>query len=150
MRRTWACERCNGNDPSIVLQTTRGGKAAESIRSMIDQIPPNVRRELVTIGQPVWWVARGLVGGGALFGVTGASAVAVVGALAGAAVSVWVGRKTQQDRRWLWYVVPLNLVAAILVPALLAFGFTGIRSTTPPTAAATGTRAATPTPPRTA
>lgn len=115
----------HGADPSIVLQTPRGSKAAESIRSMIDQIPPNVRHELVTIGQPVWWVARGLVGGGLLFGVSGASAVAVVGALAGAAVSVWIGRRTQQDRRWLWYVVPLNLVAAIVVPAWLAFGFTG-------------------------
>jgi hypothetical protein len=115
----------HGNDPSVVLHTTQGSKAAESIRTMIDQIPPNVRHELVTIGQPVWWVARGLVGGGAMFGLSGASAVAVVGALAGAAVSVWVGRRTQQDRRWLWYVVPLNLVAAIIVPAWLAFGFVG-------------------------
>jgi hypothetical protein len=115
----------HGADPGIVLQTSRGSKAAESIRSMVDQIPPNVRHELVTIGQPVWWVARGLVGGGVLFGMSGASAVAVVGALAGAAVSVWIGRRTQQDRRWLWYVVPLNLVAAIIVPAWLAFGFTG-------------------------
>ena len=55
----------------------------------------------------------------------GAGAVAVVGALAGAAVSIWVGRRTQQDRRWLWYVVPLNVVATIIVPAWLALSFVG-------------------------
>lgn len=115
----------HGRDPRVVLDTPRGQRAAESIRGWIDQIPPNVRHELVTIGQPVWWVARGIVGGGAIFAVWGASAVTVVGALAGAALSVWIGRKTQQDRRWLWYVVPLNVVAAIIVPVWLAFSFVG-------------------------
>jgi hypothetical protein len=108
-----------------VLDTRRGQRGAEQIRGLIDQIPPNVRHELVTIGQPVWWVARGIVGGGAIFAVSGASAVTVVGALAGAVVSVWIGRKTQQDRRWLWYVVPLNVVAAIIVPIWLAYSFVG-------------------------
>jgi hypothetical protein len=56
---------------------------------------------------------------------SGAAAVVVVGALAGAVVSVWIGRRTQQDRRWLWYVVPLNVVAAIIVPVWLAFSFVG-------------------------
>ncbi|MDX6258983.1 MAG: hypothetical protein QOH84_671 [Kribbellaceae bacterium] len=114
-----------GRDPRIVLDTHRGRRGAEQIRGLIDQIPPNVRHELVTIGQPVWWVARGIVGGGAIFAVSGASAVTVVGALAGAVVSVWIGRKTQQDRRWLWYVVPLNVVAAIIVPIWLAYSFVG-------------------------
>jgi hypothetical protein len=40
-------------------------------------------------------------------------------------VSIWIGRRTQQDRRWLWYVVPLNVVATIIVPAWLAFSFVG-------------------------
>jgi hypothetical protein len=114
-----------GNDPRIVLDTSRGRKGVESIRGSIDQIPPSARRELVTIGQPVWWVARGVVGGGAIFAIFGATAVTVVGALVGAVVSVWIGRKTQQDRRWLWYVVPLNVVAAIIVPVWLAFSFVG-------------------------
>ncbi len=114
-----------GNNPEAVLATRRGKQAAESISSTIDQIPPNVQHELVTIGQPVWWVARGIVGGGAIFAVSGAAAVTVVGALAGAVVSVWIGRKTQQDRRWLWYVVPLNVIAAIIVPIWLAFSFVG-------------------------
>ncbi|QNE20134.1 hypothetical protein F1D05_22275 [Kribbella qitaiheensis] len=112
-------------DPRIVLDTPRGASTAAWIRESIDQIPPNVRRELVTIGQPVWWVARGAVGGGAFFAVFGASAVTVVGALAGAAVSIWIGRRTQQDHRWLWYVVPLNIVATIIVPAWLASSFVG-------------------------
>ncbi|GAA1603146.1 hypothetical protein GCM10009789_66450 [Kribbella sancticallisti] len=114
-----------GKDPRVVLDTDRGRRGAESVRGVIDQIPPNVRHELVTIGQPVWWVARGIVGGGGFFALFGAGAVAVVGALAGAAVSVWIGRRTQQDRRWLWYVVPLNVVATIIVPAWLALSFVG-------------------------
>ncbi|WP_433164557.1 HAAS signaling domain-containing protein [Kribbella sp. CA-247076] len=113
------------NDPRIVLETPRGRRAAEAIRGLVEQIPPNVRSELVTIGQPVWWVARGAIGGGGFFALFGAGAVAVVGALAGAAVSIWIGRRTQQDRRWLWYVVPLNVVAAIAVPAFLSAAYMG-------------------------
>ncbi|MFI7060315.1 DUF1700 domain-containing protein [Kribbella sp. NPDC050124] len=114
-----------GHDPQIVLETPRGAKGAEAVRGLVDQIPPNVRRELVTIGQPVWWVARGAIGGGGFFALFGAGAVTVVGALAGAAVSIWIGRKTQQDARWLWYVVPLNVVAAVAVPAFLAAAYMG-------------------------
>ncbi len=114
-----------GRDPRIVLDTPRGQRGAIAIRDLIDQIPPNVRRELITIGQPVWWVARGAIGGGGFFALFGAGAVTVVGALAGAAVSVWIGRRTQQDPRWLWYVVPLNVVAAVAVPAFLAAAYMG-------------------------
>jgi hypothetical protein len=117
-----------GHDPRIVLVTPQGSRADRWIRAQIAQIPPNVRHELVTIGQPVWWVARGIVGGGGFFALFGAGAVAVVGALAGAAVSVWVGRRTQQNPRWLWYVVPLNIVATIIVPAWLALSFVGSTS----------------------
>ena len=81
-----------GNDPRIVLDTPRGQRGRIAVRDLIDQIPPNVRRELVTIGQPVWWVARGAIGGGGFFALFGAGAVAVVGAIAGAAVSIWIGR----------------------------------------------------------
>jgi uncharacterized membrane protein len=114
-----------GYSPRIVLETPRGASTAAWIRESIDQIPPHVRSELVTIGQPVWWVARGAVGGAAFFLVFGANAVTVVGALAGAAASIWIGRRTQQDARWLWYVVPLNVVATIIVPAWLATSFVG-------------------------
>lgn len=112
-----------GDDPQVVLETPRGAQSAASIRGLIDQIPPNVRRELVNIGQPVWWVARGAVAGGGVFAVLGAGAVAVAGALVGAVVSVWIGRRSQQDRRWLWYVVPLNVAAAVVVPAAVASSF---------------------------
>ncbi|ONI67506.1 hypothetical protein BWI15_30770 [Kribbella sp. ALI-6-A] len=111
--------------PRIVLDTPRGAQGAEFVRGLIAQIPPNVRSELVSIGQPVWWVARGMLGGGGFFALFGAGAVAVVGAIAGAGVSVWIGRRSQQDRRWLWYVVPLNVVAILAVPAALAAGFVG-------------------------
>ena len=114
-----------GHDPRIVLDTPHGARGAAAIRGWIDQIPPNIRHELVTIGQPVWWVVRGMIGAGGFFALFGALSVTVVGAFAGAAVSVWIGRRTQQDRRWLWYVVPLNVVAAVAVPAFLAAAYAG-------------------------
>ncbi|TCC23286.1 HAAS signaling domain-containing protein [Kribbella sindirgiensis] len=115
----------HGNDPRIVLDTPRGAQWATAVRGWIDQIPPNVRHELVTIGQPVWWVARGMIGAGGFFALFGAASVTVVGAVAGAAVSIWIGRRTQQDRRWLWYVVPLNVVAAVAIPSFLAAAYVG-------------------------
>jgi hypothetical protein len=115
----------HGNDPRVVLDTPHGSRGAAAIRAWIEQIPPHVRHELVSIGQPVWWVARGVIGAGGFFALFGANSVTVVGSIAGAAVSIWIGRKTQQDRRWLWYVVPLNVVAAIAVPAFLAAAYAG-------------------------
>lgn len=114
-----------GNDPRIVLDTRTGARSAAALRGWIDQIPPNIRHELVTIGQPIWWVARGMIGAGGFFALFGAPAVTVVGAFAGAAVSIWIGRRTQHDARWLWYVVPLNVVAAVAVPAFLAAAYMG-------------------------
>lgn len=116
------------NDPRIVLDTPRGQRGERAIRDLIEQIPPNIRKELVTIGQPVWWVLRGAVGGGGFFLLFGAGAVAVVGAIVGAVISVWVARRTQQDQRWLWFVVPLNVVAAVAVPAFLSAAFLGAYS----------------------
>ena len=115
----------HGNDPGIVLDTPHGARGAAAIRGWIEQIPPHIRRELVSIGQPVWWVSRGVIGAGGFFALFGAASVTVVGSVAGAAVSIWIGRKTQQDLRWLWYVVPLNVVAAIAVPAFLAAAYAG-------------------------
>ncbi|GAA1113990.1 hypothetical protein GCM10009630_09130 [Kribbella jejuensis] len=114
-----------GNDPRVVLDTRHGARAAAALRGWIDQIPPNIRHELVAIGQPIWWVARGMIGAGGFFALFGAPAVTVVGAFAGAGVSIWIGRRTQQDARWLWYVVPLNVVAAVAVPAFLAAAYMG-------------------------
>jgi uncharacterized membrane protein len=115
------------HDPGIVAETPMGERLAESIRGLIAQLPQNVRRDLKTIGQPVWWVSRGIVAGGGFFAVVASpnSPVVLVGALAGAVVSIWIGRRTQQDRRWLWYVVPLNVIATIAVPVWLAVSLTG-------------------------
>jgi hypothetical protein len=114
-----------GSDPRTVLDNPRGARGADVVRGWVDQIPPNIRTELVTIGQPVWWVARGVIGAGGFFALFGATSVTVVGSVAGAAVSIWIGRKTQRDRRWLWYVVPLNIVAAIAIPSFLAAAYAG-------------------------
>jgi uncharacterized membrane protein len=115
----------HGNDPRIVLDTRRGAQGAAAVRGWVEQIPPHIRHELVSIGQPVWWVARGVIGAGGFFALFGAASVTVVGSIAGAAVSIWIGRRTQQDRRWLWYVVPLNVVATVAVPAFLAAAYAG-------------------------
>nr|WP_238355285.1 hypothetical protein [Kribbella sandramycini] len=114
-----------GQDPAVVLDTPRGAKGEALIRDMVAQIPPKLRQELVTIGQPVWWVLRGAVGAGGFFLLFGAGAVAAVAAIVGAIVSVWIARRAQQDRRWLWYVVPLNVVAAVAVPAVLSAAYLG-------------------------
>ncbi|GAA1537391.1 DUF1700 domain-containing protein [Kribbella lupini] len=113
------------NSPRAVLDTPRGAQGNEFVRGLIEQIPPNVRTELISVGQPVWWVARGALGGGGFFALFGAGAVAVVGAIAGAGVSIWIGRRSQQDRRWLWYVVPLNVIAILALPAVLVVGLLG-------------------------
>jgi hypothetical protein len=114
------------HDPGIVAETPEGRRLARSIRGLIGQLPQSGRRDLKTIGQPIWWVSRGIVAGGGFFAVVGSAngPVVLVGALAGVVVSIWIGRKTQQDHRWLWYVVPLNVVATIAVPIWLAVSLT--------------------------
>ncbi|HEY0693831.1 MAG TPA: hypothetical protein VGD71_32900 [Kribbella sp.] len=110
------------HDPSIVAETPKGEKLAGSIRGQIVRLPQNARRDLKAIGQPVWWVGRGIVAGGSFFAVVATPKIPVflMGALVGALVSIWIGRRTQQDRRWLWFIVPLNVVATIAVPVWLA------------------------------
>lgn len=71
--------------------------------------------------QPAWWVLRALVASSlvaALVG-TGTDLAWVVVAVVAVPVSVWVGHLARRDRRALWVVVPLNALAAGLVPLVL-------------------------------
>lgn len=81
--------------------------------------------------QPAWWVVRAMIaalllervilGGGSWF-------VVVLVGIAGVLVSIWLGRQSRLDRRWLWLVVPLNGLAVGLV---LAAAFAGGSTTSP-------------------
>lgn len=111
----------HGQDPQIVTTTPAWSHSSDWFRRLAGRLPAWLRREAVTIGQPLWWVARGSIGGVAIFALTlrgtgGWPLAAVLGALA----SIWLGRRSQRDRRLLWFLVPLNLVAAL---AMLLFAY---------------------------
>lgn len=82
--------------------------------------------------QPAWWLARAvaaavLVGG--LLADGGLPAVLLL-AIVAVPVSIRVGHLTRRDRRWLWAVVPLNGLAAVVLLWLLAAGLPGPSSAT--------------------
>ena len=75
--------------------------------------------------QAAWWVLRALIAAVlflATFGYPELPVVVLLTALA-APVSVWLGRRSKRDRRWLWLVVPLNALAVAVV-GLLGPGWT--------------------------
>jgi uncharacterized membrane protein len=84
--------------------------------------------------QPAWWVVRALVAAALVVGlVLGGDLPAVLlAALVAVPVSVWVGHRSRRDRRWVWAVVPLNTLAAllllVLVPAGLFFAAPSVES----------------------
>jgi uncharacterized membrane protein len=80
--------------------------------------------------QPAWWVLRALVASTVVSAVvgTGTDVAWVVVAVVAVPVSVWVGRLSRRDRRALWVVVPLNALAAGLVPLVLFSLSTGVES----------------------
>jgi hypothetical protein len=67
--------------------------------------------------QPAWWVARA-VAAAVLVGtvvVGGEESAMLLLALVAVPVSIWVGHRSRRDRRWLWGVVPLNVLAALVL-----------------------------------
>ncbi|WP_219420213.1 hypothetical protein, partial [Pseudonocardia nigra] len=78
--------------------------------------PGRVVTDFLASLQPAWWVARALVAAAVVLWVVAdveAGPVLLLD-LVTVPASVWVGRRSQRDRRWLWAVVPLNGVAAVL------------------------------------
>jgi hypothetical protein len=77
--------------------------------------------------QPAWWVARA-VAAAVLVGtvaVGGEDLAVLLLALVAVPVSIWVGHRSRRDRRWLWGVVPLNTLAAVVLLWLLTAGLPG-------------------------
>jgi hypothetical protein len=74
--------------------------------------------------QPAWWVVRALVAAALVVGVVlgGDLPVVLLVALVAVPVSVWIGYRARRDRRWLWAVLPLNTVAALLLLVLVPAG----------------------------
>jgi uncharacterized membrane protein len=71
--------------------------------------------------QPAWWVVRALVAAALVVGVVlgGDLPAVLLVVLVAVPVSVWIGYRTRRDRRWLWAVVPLNTLAALLLLVLV-------------------------------
>jgi hypothetical protein len=109
--------------PALVAGGPRMASVAAlpAVRAARSALPParGVTGFVVSL-QPAWWVLRALVAaalGTAVFG--GGPLVWLVLAVLLVPLSVLLGHLTRRDRRWLWPVVPLNALAALLVPLLL-------------------------------
>lgn len=122
-----------GHSPSVVTGTPLWRRNERRIRRLTAKLPNALRRDLVEVGQPVWWVLRGALGGISLYGVLARTTdvpVLLVAAVVGVLASVWLGRLSQRNRYWLWLLVPLNSLAILAVAILLiggtsAWGFDG-------------------------
>jgi hypothetical protein len=80
--------------------------------------------DFVTSLQPAWWVVRAIAAAVLVVVVIlgGEPLVVLLLALVAVPVSIWVGHGTRRDRRWLWIVVPLNVLAALVLLWMLADG----------------------------
>jgi hypothetical protein len=78
---------------------------------------PRTITDFVASIQPAWWVVRAIAAavlvGAVVF--SGDEPAVLLLALVAVPVSIWVGHRTRRDRRWLWGVVPLNVLAGLLV-----------------------------------
>lgn len=109
--------------PALVAGGPRMASVAAlpAVRAARSALPParGVTGFVVSL-QPAWWVLRALVAAAlatVVFG--GGPLVWLVLAVLLVPLSVLLGHLTRRDRRWLWPVVPLNALAALLVPLLL-------------------------------
>ncbi|MCO1654349.1 DUF1700 domain-containing protein [Pseudonocardia humida] len=103
------------------------GLAGQSSRLAAVAELPELRRPLAQLRrarsgflgelQPAWWVLRAVVAAAVVAMVVGSADPLPVLLLAVLAVplSVWLGRHSRADRRWLWLVAPLNALAACLL-----------------------------------
>jgi uncharacterized membrane protein len=98
--------------------------ALPEVRRFADGLPaaaatPGTVAGFVASLQPAWWVIRAVAAAALVVGVFlgGDLPAMLLVALVAVPVSVWVGYRSKRDRRWLWAVVPLNTLAAVLLPA---------------------------------
>lgn len=120
----------NRRPPELVTELRLWRWAADRLARIAEALPMSLRRDLVSVGQPGWWVLRGvLVGTGGYLLAVGHDIGwevnlpgLVSSALIGIVVSVWLGRRSQRDRRWLWLLAPVNVA---LVVAMISVAVTG-------------------------
>jgi hypothetical protein len=78
---------------------------------------PRTITDFVASLQPAWWVVRAIAAavlvGTVVF--SGDEPAVLLLALVAVPVSIWVGHRTRRDRRWLWGVVPLNVLAGLVL-----------------------------------
>jgi uncharacterized membrane protein len=72
--------------------------------------------------QLAWWVVRALLAAVAVAWIFGGGSwpAGLLLALVGVPVSIWLGRFGQRDRRVLWLVVPLNVLAVLVAGGVAA------------------------------
>lgn len=113
-----------------LLLVGREGPAVPSVAALpevqrfADGVPaaaatPGTVAGFVASLQPAWWVIRAVAAAALVVAVFlgGDLPAVLLVALVAVPVSVWVGYRSKRDRRWLWAVVPLNTLAAVLLPA---------------------------------
>jgi uncharacterized membrane protein len=75
--------------------------------------PGGLVEEYARLFQPGWWLVRaGIVATGLVYLGRGGLLTVLLLTVPLALVSMWVGRRSQADRRWLWAVLPANAFVA--------------------------------------
>lgn len=88
--------------------------------------PGGVIAEYARLFQPGWWLLRAGLAATALVYLAGGGVVAIALLTVPLALgSVWLGRRSQADRRWLWGVLPLNAFAVAFGLVVLAMAADG-------------------------
>lgn len=103
---------------SLAIVLRRGGVRAfaelPEARWLRARAPGGAVAEYGRLLQPGWWLVRAGLGAlllVALFGAHPAGLLLLLIAVPLVLVSVWLGRRSQADRRWLWAVLPINAFA---------------------------------------
>ncbi|MDF8265980.1 DUF1700 domain-containing protein [Luteipulveratus flavus] len=104
-----------GRDLGMVARLPVWRFGERTVRHGAAALPGSLARDLREVGQPVWWALRGaLVGVAAYFVLIEDRPMRatvprlVVPVLLTVLASIWLTRRSQQDRRWLFLLVPVN------------------------------------------
>lgn len=108
---------------SLVITQRLGGTSAVAelpeVRWLGARAPGGAVAEYGRLLQPGWWLVRAGVCAlllGALVGDHPSSVALLLVAVPLVLASVWLGRRSKADRRWLWVALPVNvLVATVLL-----------------------------------
>lgn len=90
--------------------------ALPEVRRFVGSAPTGPVADFVAGLQPAWWLVRAAVAVLLVLVLVGEfdPVVLLVLGLVALPISIWLGHRSRRDRRWLWLVVPLNALAAVL------------------------------------